>query len=78
MNSFLSGMLAGLPLSVLGVSYALIRFETVATVFRDGDPGMEATNDRALRLMLLAMFGASPLLLGGIAGLVYGAVDSLT
>ena len=76
MNSVFSGVLAGLPLSALGIAYVLLRFDSVATVFREGDQEMAALTDASLRLMLLAMFGFAPLLLGGVAGLVYSAVGT--
>jgi hypothetical protein len=76
MNSFFAGILAGLPLSALGVTYVLVRFQAVAAVFREGDQEMAALTDASLRLMLIAMFGLAPLLLGGVAGLVYGAVGT--
>ena len=76
MNSVFAGVLAGLPLSALGIAYVLLRFSSVAAVFREGDQEMAALTDASLRLMLLAMFGLAPLLLGGVAGLVYSAVGT--
>jgi hypothetical protein len=76
MNSFVSGLVAGLPLSALGVIYSMLRFEGLADLFREGDAEMAAMGEGPMRLMLLAMFGLGPLFLGGIAGLVYGAIGS--
>jgi hypothetical protein len=76
MHDALSGVIAALPLSALGITYVLTRFQTVAGAFREGDQEMASVTDASLRLMLLAMFGLGPLLLGGVAGLVYSAVGT--
>ena len=76
MSNFLSGLVAGLPLGALGAIYSMARYETLAAIFKEGDAEMAAMGEGPMRLMLLAMFGLGPLLLGGVAGLVYGAIDS--
>ena len=76
MSNFVSGLVAGLPLGVLGAIYSMARYEALVAVFQEGDAEMAAMGEGAMRLMLLAMFGLGPLLLGGVAGLVYGAIGS--
>lgn len=76
MNNVFSGLAAALPLSAMGAVYALIRFEPLADLFREGDAEMAAVGEGPIHLMLMAMFGLGPILFGGIAGLVYGAISS--
>lgn len=76
MNNLVAGLIAALPLSVVGTTYALIGEQRLSKVFQTNSPEMAEMPQGATRLMLLAMFGLGPLVLGFVAGLVYPVVDA--
>ena len=75
MNRFVAGLLAAIPLAVLGVVYMLIRGRHMVAELKAADSG-ETMTENQLYLMFLVVMAFSPFMLGLASGLVYGWIDS--
>jgi hypothetical protein len=75
-NSYVAGLVTGLPISALCMLYALLRKGHIVTQFKASDAGLASISDGAFLLMLLGGFAFVGPMLGILAGLVYKWVPS--
>ena len=75
MNNILAGVLAALPLSVLGVIYMLVGGRNLVQALKSADTGESDMTDQQWFYLMLGSLALAPFIFGVIAGLVYGWVD---
>jgi hypothetical protein len=78
MSTLLAGFIAGIPLAVILVIYALVRGKVLVEFFKSTDEDLAKLGDRAFYLIILGMFVLMGLIFGTVSGLVYGWVSTTT
>jgi len=76
MSNLLAGFIAGIPLAVILVGYALMRGKALVEFFKSTDEDLAKLSDRAFYLIILGMFVLMGLIFGTLSGLVYGWVST--
>jgi hypothetical protein len=71
-NRFVVGVLIGLPISVIGVVYTLLRRDYVVAAMRAADPGASPMSDQAAFLSVLGGFAMIAPMIGLMSGMVFG------
>lgn len=77
-NRFVVGTLAGLIISAIGLTYAVVRREQMVGLFMQPEPGGEAMSERAATWLLFGSMAFIGPFLGVLAALVYGWLPSRT
>ena len=78
MSNLLAGFIAGIPLAVILVIYALVRGKALVEFFKSTDEDLAKLGDRTFYLIILGMFVLMGLIFGTVSGLVYGWVSTTT
>jgi hypothetical protein len=76
MSNILAGIIAALPLSVLGIIYMLVAGKKLVQEFKSSDTSEASMTDQQWFYLMLASLALAPFVFGVIAGLVYGWVGS--
>lgn len=74
MNPLLAGLIAAVPLAVLGIAYMLRSGKEFVTAVVAADGG--AVNQEQMQSLFMAAFGLAPFVFGLAAGLVYQALST--
>jgi hypothetical protein len=72
MSNILAGIIAALPLSVLGIIYMLVAGKKLVQEFKSSDTSEASMTDQQWFYLMLASLALAPFVFGVIAGLVYG------
>lgn len=71
MNPILAGLIAAIPLAVIGVVYMLWRGQSLVEMVKAGSQEPSGMTDRQWFYMMLGALALMPFAFGALAGLVY-------
>ena len=76
MSKIVAGLVAGIPLSVIGIVYMLVGGQRMISALMDSDASFAEFPDGALFWLFLGTFALAPLVFGALSGVVYGWIGS--
>ena len=76
MSNITAGLVAALPLSVLGIVYMLVGGKQLVQALKSSDASEASMTDQQWFYLMLGSLALAPFVIGAIAGLVYGWLGS--